>query len=427
MNLDEAELHSPLAERTLLGAVGHHPDPLADILAAVPGNDFYDPHRAAVWDACRALSADRKPVSPVTVSRLLANSGGATAAQRRIITTEMADAHTVTAAQKQAGVVTDLARRRELARAIKAAGQVVATHDGDVSEVLAAVRAKFDRLDWETERAGGTLTWAQLLDEFETAHAPGAAPEGIPSPWPELDEFTGGLFGGRMYTVGGSAGHGKSTVALNMAHYAATTGSSVLVFSKEMPTLDVTGRLVARGAEIELRAINSRSLDDGDRARFREFRSRTKGLKLRVNADPVSMTGIKHISRAVAHRSGLDVLVVDYLQLMTGDERCRSAEEEIAKISTDLKQLAMELDVAVVVPAQLNRSPSARADQRPTMADLRGSGRIEQDSDVVILLWRAPVDGRPDMHHLTLIVDKNRHGPRGEVRLRWNGGFGTVG
>src|SRR5690606_29924553 len=129
----------------------------------------------------------------------------------------------------------------------------------------------------------------------------------------------------------------------------------------------------------------------------------------------------------VHHRTGLDLLVVDYLQLMTGTERGRSAEEEIANISTGLKQLAMELDVAVVVPAQLNRNHTSRPDQRPTKADLRGSGRIEQDSDVVILLWRPMVDGRPDAHQVVFIVDKNRHGPKGEIKLRWNGGYGVIG
>ncbi|WP_158092086.1 DnaB-like helicase C-terminal domain-containing protein, partial [Pseudonocardia autotrophica] len=322
--------------------------------------------------------------------------------------------------------ITDLARRRELTHTIKAAAGIVANHPGDHTQVLADIREKFNQLDSGADESAGTLTWAQLLDEFETAQAPTATPEGITSPWPDLDAFTGGLFGGRMYTIGGAPGDGKSTVALNLAIHAARAGKSVLVFSKEMPTVDVTGRLVAGGAEIDLRVINARNLDDDDRARFRQFRARTRHLKLRVNADQVSMTQIKQIARGVHHRTGLDLLVVDYLQLMTGNERGRSAEEEIANISTGLKQLAMELDVAVVVPAQLNRNHTSRPDQRPTKADLRGSGRIEQDSDVVILLWRPLVDGQPDRYQVVFIIDKNRHGPKGEIKLRWNGGYGVI-
>lgn len=427
IDLDETTLASTLSERILLGAVGHHPDAVAHLLAQIPGGDFYDPHRAAVWDACRVLSSDRQVITPTTVSRHLSATNELNGARQRVITQEMADAHSPTEAAQHAPVVVDLARRRDLAHAVKAAAWTVTNHPGDITQVLAEVREKFNALNSGADESAGTLTWSQLLDEFETAHAPGAHPEGIHTPWPELDEFTGGLFGGRMYTVGGAPGDGKSTVALNLAIYAARGGRSVLVFSKEMPTLDVTGRLVAGGAEIDLRAINARNLDDGDRARFRDFRARTKGLQLRVNADQVSMTQIKQIARGVHHRTGLDLLVVDYLQLMTGTERGRSAEEEIANISTGLKQLAMELDVAVVVPAQLNRNHTSRPDQRPTKADLRGSGRIEQDSDVVILLWRPMVDGRPDAHQVVFIVDKNRHGPKGEIKLRWNGGYGVIG
>jgi replicative DNA helicase len=226
----------------------------------------------------------------------------------------------------------------------------------------------------------------------------------------------------------------NSTVALNMAAYAAACGRSVLVFSKEMPTVDVTGRIVARGAEVNLAAINGRRLNDFDRARYRDFRKRTANYQLRVNADPVSITGVKQFARSLHHRGHLDLLIVDYLQLLNLDKAGRNAEEEIGRISKELKNLSMELGIPVVVPAQLNRNPSARADGRPTKADLRSSGQIEQDADVVILLWRRPIEVDPhtkaigpDPHNLTLIVDKNRHGPKDEFQLRWNGGYGQVG
>lgn len=433
VELDETQLWSEHAELTVIGSVFFHADTLASTLASLSGADFYDLPRGQVWDVCRARSADRKSVDPVGVARQLAAEDLWHSAQKRVVQVEMNNATSALAAMQQAKVVADLARRRELFRAVKQAASIVVRHDGDHSEVLAAVRAKFDALGEQVEHTGGTLTWSQLLDEFEDAHDPDAEFAGIDTAWPELNEYIGGLFGGRMYTVGGAPGDGKSTVALNIASYAAVGGKQVLVFSKEMPTLDVTARFVARGAEIDLRTLNSRRMNDFDRARYREFRKRTGEIPLRVNAEPVSIVGVQQLARAQHHRRGLDLLVVDYLQLMTGDVRGRSAEEEIAQVSTALKKLAMELDCAVVVPAQLNRNHTARADQRPTKADLRGSGRIEQDSDVVILLWRAPIptpgpdQGKPDPHNLTFIIDKNRHGPKGEITLRWNGAYGQVG
>lgn len=432
--IDETALRSDQAERELIGAIAFHPDALAAVLAGLPGTDFYNPARGTVWDACRELSAERKPVNPATVSRHLAATEGLNEATRAVVATTMLDAASPLYAADNAATVADLARRREYAQALKRASVVLRDHPGDHTEVLAAVRNVFDELDQGTEqRLGGTLTWPQLLDEFEAAQAADADPGRILTPWLELDQVIGGLFPGRMYVIGGMAGSGKSTVALNVAAHAADGGHAVLVFSKEMPTVDVTGRLVARGAEINLAAINARRLNDLDRHRVRQYRDRTAHYRLRVNADPITVTGVKQMARALRHRGQLDLLVVDYLQLMTGDKAGRSAEEEIARVSTDLKNLAMELAVPVVVPAQLNRQPAARADGRPMMSDLRQSGRIEQDADGVILLWRKPIvigengETEPDRHNLTLIVDKNRHGPKTEITLGWNGGYGVVG
>lgn len=431
--LDETTLQSPEAEAALLGTAAFHPEAVAAVLAALPGRDFYGGARGTVWEALRALSGDRRPIGPVAVARHLRDTGQLNDATRAVIHTAMADEQPAHHAPEHARVVADLARRRELVRAVKRAYTTVRDHPGDHSEILAAVRAVFDDLDSGEQRLGGTKTWPELLDEFNEAHAPDARHFGLPTPWAELDDLLGGLFGGRMYVIGGAAGEGKSTAAINIAAYAAQASHAVLVFSKEMPTLDVTGRIVAYEADINLAAINSRRLKDVDRERVGELRRKTTHWRLRVNSDPLTITDVKYHARALHHRGHLDLLVVDYLQLMSIDKPGRNREEEIARISTELKNLAMELAVPVVVPAQLNRAPNARSDMRPTKGDLRESGRIEQDADVVILLWRKPItdphagDTRPDPHHITFIVDKNRHGPKGEMELRWNGGYGRIG
>jgi replicative DNA helicase len=431
--LDETELQSPEAESALLGAVAFAPDALAGVLAALPAQDFYNPARAAVWEALRARSAERQSLTPAAVARDLARDGRDSEAVRHVVQVTMSNAQPAHYAPEHARTVADLARRRELVRAIKRAYVTVRDFPGDHSEILARVRSVFDDLGGDEQRLGGTKTWTELLDEFDAEHAPGAEPTSILTPWAALDSLIGGLFPGRMYVIGGSAGAGKSTVAINVAAQAAAAGHAALIFSKEMPTIDVTGRLVAYGAEVNLARINARRLHDDDRAKADAFAKRTAAWRMRVNADPVSLTGVKHLARALRHRGQLDLLVVDYLQLMTGDKPGRTAQEEIAQISTGLKGLAMELGVPVVVPAQLNRAPAARPNARPTKSDLRESGRIEQDADVVILLWRKPTENldtgdlEPDPHNITLIVDKNRHGPEGEILLRWDGGYGRVG
>lgn len=431
--LDETEIHSPAAEAALLGAVAFAPESLAGVLAALPAQDFYNPHLAAVWEALRARSADRQSLAPAAVAKHLAAAGQLNEATRRVVTVTMSNAAPPRLAPEHARLVADLARRRELVRTIKRAYVAARDDAGDHSGALLKIRGMFDELGGAEQRLGGTKTWAELLDEFDAEHAPGAEFKGILTPWPDLDDRIGGLFPGRMYVIGATVGGGKSTVAINIAAHAVQLGHSALIFSKEMPTVDVTGRLVANGADVNLARINSRKLVDDDRAKARAFAERTAAWRMRVNADPIGIIGVKQIARALHHRGQLDLLVVDYLQLMTGDKPGRTAQEEIAQISTELKGIAMELAIPVVVPAQLNRAPAARPDARPTKSDLRESGRIEQDADAVILLWRKPTenldtgDMEPDPHYLTFIVDKNRHGPTGEFPLRWHGGYGRVG
>lgn len=431
--VQEETLQDPRAEAALMGAAAYYPDAIAAVLAGLDGADFYDLIRGKVWDACRKMSAAHEPITPVTVAQHMAANGDWSQRAQSIVQVEMNEPHPARYAQGHAATIADLARRRVLLRTVKRMRSIVTDPARDSSEAHAAARDVFDELGRDDDRRlGGTLTWTQMLDEFEAAHHPDATRDCIPTPWPEVDEYLDGLFGGRMYVIGGAPGDGKSATALNIAWNAAQLGHGVLVFSKEMPTIDVTGRLVARGAEINLAAINGRRLDDLQRARYRDLRRRYPNLPLRVNADPVNIGTVKQMARTLHHRGHLKLLVVDYLQLMTGDKAGRSAEEEIARVSTELKNLAMELNIPVVVPAQLNRD-SVKADRRPTKADLRGSGRIEQDADVVILLWRAPVvdphtqESAPDKHYLTLIIDKNRHGQREDIKLRWNGGFGRVG
>lgn len=421
----EIHLTSEQSEQALMGAVSFYPDACASVLASLSGDDFYVPGRGLVWDACRQLSADREPITSVTISRMLAEAGAWNEVTKAVLSREMSVAAPAHQAPRHAHIVADLARRRELLRMVGAARSLVVEPDSDASEILARIRASFDEAAPTDREHSGTRTWAQMAAEFEQVHDPANVRKGIATPWKELNSLIGGLFGGRLYVIGGSAGDGKSTVALNIAASAAYAGQKVLVFSKEMPAVDVFARIVSAPTETELGEINRRELSEFQRAKVMRF-ARNHPLPIRVNADQVNMAAIKSICRALHHRGELDLLVVDYLQLIDTGANARSQEEEIAKVSTAMKLLAMELDVPLVIPAQLNRNPHAKADGRPTKADLRGSGRIEQDADVVILLWHETIDGIRT-GDVTFILDKHRHGPRGEFKLEFNGGYGAIG
>lgn len=425
--LTEMELHSDAAEATLLGALAFHADALAHVLTQVSPEDFYKPARESVWRAARVLAADRKPIDPIAIARHLHGAGEYNKAIERVIQVEMSTSRSTESAISYAETVIDLARRRDLLRACQRAMQQATSHPGSVSEALVAARAELERIAEKEDDQPATLTWKELVSEFDEAHAPGGSKPAIQTPWWKLDYLTGGLFGSRMYVFGGRPGAGKSTAALNVAvHAALECRKQVLIFSKEMPTVDVTGRILAAGAEVDLGEIAARKLTDDSKERIRRFTNKVGKIPLRVNARPCSLSQIKNQARAQHHRIGLDMLVVDYLQLVRTDSPGRNREQEVAQVSRELKALAMELDIVVIVPAQLNRGSVNRSDPRPQMSDLRDSGQIEQDADAVILLYR-PLDeyGHPT-RGLQMIVDKNRHGPQGLVELEWHGGFGMI-
>jgi replicative DNA helicase len=429
--ITEHDLRSDDAERALLGSLTVGARQLADVLARLPGSDFYSPHRGYVWDACRRLSEQRQPIEPTRIGRQLATDGHWNAATQAIVSGEFLTGSDPTFAAQHADMVANLARRRELLRAIRRAEITARDHPGEVSEVLAAVRVQFDALGTTlNEGHPGTLDWDALVAEFRDTHNPDAevpAKPPIPTPWPSLNGLLGGLFPGRMYVIGGRPAIGKSAAALCIAADAAIVQTRpTLVISREMPTVDIMGRIFARATDTSLSAINSRQMTPQMLRDIDAYVAKVGRPPLTVDAKVNTLAGVKALARAQAHEFGLDLLVVDYLQLIHAGEGTRNREQEVARVSRELKGLAMDLSCAVVVPAQLNRGSVNRADPRPVMSDLRESGQIEQDADVVVLLHREPDETGGPVGEIEFILAKHRHGPTQTVVLDWVGSIGQI-
>jgi replicative DNA helicase len=421
----ELELQAPDSEKALIGAAGYYPDAIAATLQRLPGHDFYDLVRGTVWDTCRKLSADREPITPVTVARRMVADQAWSQRAERIVQAEMSTASPAAHADRHADIVADLAQRRLLLRAVNRARSVVVEHP-DVSEVLTRVRAEFEDLDAPRTTDPGPLSWDALIAEFRAVHDPNAdAGLRIPTPWFDIDALLGGLFAGRQYVFGGRPGAGKSTAALNIAMHAAALQHPTLVISKEMPTVDVTGRILSAAAGVPVGEVNSRRLSEKSRRKIDAYLDQAGRPPITVDAKSRSITGVRSLVRGHHHRHGLELLVVDYLQLVQTDKPGRTRNEEIAEISRQLKALALELGIVSVIPSQLNRASLQRPDAVPTMADLRESGSIEQDADAVVLLHRPPRNDPRD-GEIDFIIDKNRHGPTGTITCHWRGGYATI-
>lgn len=423
MSLDELDARADDAERALIGAAAFHPDACAAVLAGLAPEAFHNPHRGDVWSAMRNLSADRQPLGPGHVVRALQEAGRWTQATHAVVTREMTEPVPAHHAARHAELVASLDARRALLRKVKQAALIASEDHYEPSELLARIRTVFDEAA-PVDTEDGPLRWRQLLDEFAQEHDPDTDRRVILTPWSLVDRLLGGLHPGRMYIFGGRPGVGKSTAALVAAVHASRLGFETLVCSREMPSVDVTGRILARGAGVDVSSINARRLSTTDRQKIDAYTAEIGDLALTVDAKPRNLAGIKTLARAHKHRHGLDVLVVDYLQLVHTDARSR--EQEVAQVSMQLKRLALELDCVVLLPAQLNRESLKRSDQKPTMADLRDSGQIEQDADVVVLLHRPKTPEGHFTGEILFIVDKNRHGPTAELALTFDGGFGDI-
>ena len=398
-----------------------------DALTAVDPEDFWSGHHGQLWAAARSL---RDSGAPITKRALLAEAG--TATTRRILD-RLVDA--LPRPADYAGHVAEVRHCGQTRRLLVTLDRIRqrALLAEDHAQALSWAHDELAALDAGTAAAPEVLDMTALLDEF-LADLDSDTPRRVfATPWPEVNaEIAGGLHGGRFYVIGARPGEGKSIAAHNLAEFAAAAGHSALVFSMEMGHLEVTGRVVASGARVELRDIVTRDLSPWARQQIAEYADRARSYRLAVvdKAD-VTMPYIKQVCRNHKRRKGLDVVVVDYLQLVHGEGSQRSREQQVAAISRQLKVLSRELDVAVVVPAQLNRDLTRRADARPQKSDLRESGGIEADADVVMLLARGvETDGDRKGEFnglLNIYIDKNRHGRECHVQLPWRAHYATIG
>jgi len=285
--------------------------------------------------------------------------------------------------------------------------------------------AKLSSADTSTE----SRSLADTLVEFEKQQLSPEAVHAIPTPWWDVNGILGGgLQRGRFYIVGARPGDGKSLSTGNMAQKAASDGFPTVMFSMEMPDTEIAGRLVSDGAEVDMAEINSRDMGSVSWDRFHAYAERARQYPLwLVDRPDLTVNRVKAICRQHKRTTGLDVVVVDYLQLLQPN-RALPRQEQVGEISRALKVLSRELDCAVVVPSQLNRRSLDR--DRPNLADLRESGSLEQDADVVILLSRQQFEGG-DMQGqytgvVTVDVAKNRQGRTGSVEMTFRGNYSRI-
>lgn len=409
------------AEQAVLGGMLLSKDAIADVLEKLRPGDFYRPAHQNVYDAILDLYGRGEPADAVTVAAeldrrgLLRRIGGAPYLHTLISTVP-----TAANAGFYAGIVAEKALLRRL---VEAGTRVVqygyaGAEGADVTEIVDRAQAEiYDVTEGRTSEDFVPLE--QLLqptmDEIDAIASQGGLARGVPTGFVELDEVTNGLHPGQMIVIAARPGMGKSTLGLDFLRSCSIKHRmSSVIFSLEMSKSEIVMRLLSAEAKIKLADMRAGRMSDDDWTRLARRMSEISEAPLYIDDSPnLMMMEIRAKARRLKQKADLRLIVIDYLQLMTSGKKVESRQQEVSEFSRQLKLLAKELEVPVVAMSQLNRGPEQRTDKKPMLADLRESGAIEQDSDVVILLHRPDAFERDDPRggEADLILAKHRNGP----------------
>ena len=435
MAMDETVMRVPPnnieAERSVLGCMIQDREALMLGLELLTGEDFYQPAHKEIFEAMRELNNRMQPCDLLTVDNELTRKGTLAGVGGTAYLVELSQSVPSTVNAKAYMQIVD---EKSTLRKLITAGADISTacysETEPVSDILGmAERAIFDIVMRRSE--GSTLTHiAEILPATynriqELTRLKGSF-DGVPTGFIDLDNLLTGLHGGELVIIGARPSMGKTSFGLNVASYAAEAGNSVAVFSLEMPKDQLAMRLLCADARVDLQDVRHGSLKDQDWIALSSSLGPLASANLYIDdTSGITPTQLRSRCRRLKMEKKLDLIMVDYLQLMTSDSHAENRQNEVSEISRNLKGIAKELNVPLVALAQLSRAGAQRSDKRPILSDLRDSGAIEQDADVILFLHREEYynPDTEDKNIAEVIVAKQRNGPLGTVKLAWLGQF----
>lgn len=418
------------AEQAVLGAMLSSKDAIAEVLEITKPADFYRPAHELVYQAIIDLYGRGEPADAVTVAAELERRGELTRAGGHMGLVDLVASVSVAAnASYYAKIVHDKAILRRLVDASIKISQLGYQGQGDVADIVdLAQQTIYDVA--EGKRAEDYSVLGELIqptyDEIEAIAARGDGLSGVPTGFSSLDDLTNGLHGGQMIIIAARPAVGKSTLALDFARAASIKhGLATAFFSLEMSKSEIVMRLMSAEAQVTLSSIRNGHLQDHDWDRIASRMASFEKAPLYIDDSPnLTMMEIRAKARRLKQKNDLRMVVIDYMQLMSSGKKVESRQLEVSEFSRQIKLLAKELDIPVVALSQLNRGPETRSDKKPMMSDLRESGSLEQDADIVILLHREDVydrENRPG--EADLIIAKHRNGRTETIPVTFQGHY----
>ena len=423
--------HSVEAEQSVLGSILLDKEAMISVSETLVPEDFYKEAHKVIYESMLKLYNSQSEIDLITLTDELRDQGylddiGGIA----YITSLSTVVPTTSNIKYYVNIVKEKSISRQL---ISAANDIINLgYDGSAKVEYVLENAEKKIFDISQERATNDFqpinqVISEALSMLEKLYEEKNDVTGLTTGFRDLNKKINGLQRSDLLLIAARPAMGKTAFALNLVQNAALKGdASVAVLSLEMSKEQLVQRMIASQSTVELKKIKTGTLADNDWPRITDGMAILSGAKIHIDDTPgIKISELRSKCRKLKIEKGLDLVLIDYLQLMEGEGQNESRQQEIAKISRSLKILAKELDCPVVALSQLSRAPEQRADHRPMLSDLRESGSIEQDADIVMFLYRDEYYN-PDTEKKNIgevIVAKNRHGETGTVELVWFGGI----
>lgn len=419
------------AEASVLGAMMLSKDAIADVVEHLREGDFYKPAHTTIYGVVVDLYGRGEPVDALTVSGELTRRGElARVGGAPYLHTLVQGVPTAANASYYAQIVRERSILRRLVEAGTRIVQIGYAGQGEIDDVVDRAQAEiYDVTDRRTSEDYKPLSelMGDALTEIEAIGSHGGERVGVPTGFEDLDKVTNGLHPGQLVIIAARPAIGKSTLALDFARAASIkSGLTSVFFSLEMGRNEIVMRLLSAEAGVSLHHMRSGSMNDNDWQKLARKMSAVSEAPLFIDDSPnLTMMEIRAKARRLKQKHNLKLIVLDYMQLMTSGRRVESRQQEVSEFSRQLKLLAKELEVPIIALSQLNRGPEQRTDKKPMLADLRESGSLEQDADVVILIHRDDAYDRdsPRAGEADLIMAKHRNGPTATVTVAFQGHY----
>ena len=415
--------HSVESEESVLGSILLSSESANEVMDKLDADDFYVPAHQAIFRAITGLYNANRPIDAITVTEELRRTNeldrvGGVAYVTRLLDIVPSAANI----EYYAGIVEEHSQRRHLLRAGSTIHDLSFRLEDEISSVLD--RAEQTVLAVAGRKVGDGMSqlgglFNPILEELESLEAMGSEVTGLSTGFRDLDRKLTGLHPANLVIIAARPAMGKSALTANIAMNVALNGGSVAMFSLEMAKEEVAQRMLCSLARIDSMKLRTGKIGDAAWPRLTDAAGKLYDAPIFVDDSPVvTVTDIRAKCRRLKRQQGLALVVVDYMQLMQGSAR-ENRQQEIAEISRSLKNLARELDVPIIAVSQLNRNLESREDKRPRLGDLRESGSLEQDADVVIFIYRDEYyDEQSDKRGIAEVaIAKHRAGSTGIVEM----------